>query len=209
MIMPIALRELGATCDDSKWLGDVFRALCGQDVKLDFGQKQTLASLQRENEKHTRYIETRRESDRKRKADARARYANAGGNAPQVSAQIPASPQAAATVPRQSGGKPRETGADSVAVDLSQVDVSDDSFFSGKSDAVLMARKITGDMGKAAGVYWRKWIKADEENGEPEFLQILFQFNREIKAGEDVANRGAAFTQRLKDWRKGKAKQKQ
>ena len=60
-----------------------------------------------------------------------------------------------------------------------------------------MARKITGDMGKAAGVYWRKWIAKNEEG---KFLEILFQFKREIEAGEDVENRGAAFTQRLKDW---------
>ena len=69
--------------------------------------------------------------------------------------------------------------------------------------------QITGDMGKAAGVYWRNWIKADAANGESQFLEILFAFKREIEAGEDVENRGAAFTQRLKDWRKhNPAKQK-
>lgn len=193
MVKPQSLWALFKTCENSQWLGDICRALGGQAVALDNGQRYMLQSLKLDNEWHNEAIEERQRRERERKAKYRHEREKQG-NAP-APESLPASESKAkkpapATVARR-------TVAGTVDVDLSKVDISDDGFFSGAADSVLMARKITGDMGKAAGVYWRKWIAKNEEG---KFLEILFQFKREIEAGEDVENRGAAFTQRLKDW---------
>lgn len=47
-IRPVSLAQLCVTCDNSKWLGDVMRALGGQDVKLDCGQRATLEIVRRD-----------------------------------------------------------------------------------------------------------------------------------------------------------------
>ena len=204
MVKPQSLWALFKSCEDSQWLGDVCRALGGQNVALDKGQRFMLQSLKLDNEWHNEAIEERQRTQRERQARYRERQAKdtqgatAKTPAPKITANSSATPKKPAPAPV---AIPRRTG-ETVNADLSKVDISDDGFFSGVCDSVLMARKITGDMGKAAGVFWRNWIKADAEKGEGDFLQILFSFKREIQAGEDVENRGAAFTQRLKDWRK-------
>jgi len=163
-----------------------------------------LQSLKLDNEWHNEAIEERQRTQRERQARYRGRQAKDTQGA---TAKTPAPKSAAnSSAPQNKPAPapvaiPRRTG-ETVNADLSKVDISDDGFFSGVCDSVLMARKITSDMGKGAGVFWRNWIKADAANGEGDFLQILFSFKREIQAGEDVENRGAAFTQRLKDWRK-------
>jgi len=204
MVKPQSLWALFKSCEDSQWLGDVCRALGGQNVALDKGQRFMLQSLKLDNEWHNEAIEERQRTQRERQARYRERQAKdtqgatAKTPAPKSAANSSATPKKPAPAPV---AIPRRTG-ETVNADLSKVDISDDGFFSGVCDSVLMARKITGDMGKGAGVFWRNWIKADAANGEGDFLQILFSFKREIIAGEDVENRGAAFTQRLKDWRK-------
>ena len=204
MVKPQSLWALFKSCEDSQWLGDVCRALGGQNVALDKGQLYMLQSLKLDNEWHNEAIEERQRTQRERQARYRERQAKdtqgatAKTPAPKSAANSSATPKKPAPAPV---AIPRRTG-ETVNADLSKVDISDDGFFSGVCDSVLMARKITGDMGKGAGVFWRNWIKADAANGEGDFLQILFSFKREIIAGEDVENRGAAFTQRLKDWRK-------
>ena len=207
MVKPQSLWALFKTCENSQWLGDVCRALGGQNVALDKGQLYMLQSLKLDNEWHNEAIEEQQRRERERKAEYR-RKRETQGDTP---APAPKTPATSATAEKPAPAPvaiPRRTG-ETVNADLSKVDISEDNFFSGNSDAVLMARKITCDMGKAAGVYWRNWIKADAANGESQFLEILFAFKREIEAGEDVENRGAAFTQRLKDWRKhNPAKQK-
>lgn len=202
MVKPQLLWALFKSCEDSQWLGDVCRALGGQNVALDKGQLFMLQSLKLDNEWHNEAIDARQRTQRERQARYRERQAkDTQGDTP---APAPKTPATSATAKKPAPAPvaiPRRTG-ETVNADLSKVDISEDNFFSGNSDAVLMARKITCDMGKAAGVYWRNWIKADAANGESQFLEILFAFKREIEAGEDVENRGAAFTQRLKDWRK-------
>ena len=175
MVKPQILWALFKSCEDSQWLGDVCRALGGQNVTLDKGQRFMLQSLKLDNEWHNEAIEEQQRRERERKAEYRRKRETQG--------DTPA--PAPVAIPRRTG--------ETVNADLSKVDISEDNFFSGNSDAVLMARKITGDMGKGAGVYWRNWIKADAANGEGQFLEILFAFKREIEAGEDVENRGAAF----------------
>ena len=83
-----------------------------------------------------------------------------------------------------------ETGTGTVNVKL-----NDDVFFSGKHDAVILARAVTGDNKRLSCRTWRKEIA---RIGEDMFLQELFTFWREIRAGEDCQNRGAAFTKRIK-----------
>ncbi len=202
MVKPQSLWALFKTCENSQWLGDICRALGGQNVALDNGQRYMLQSLKLDNEWHNEAIEERQRRERERKAKYRQEREKQGATAKTPAPKSAANSSAPQNKPAPAPvAIPRRTG-ETVNADLSKVDISDDGFFSGVCDSVLMARKITGDMGKGAGVFWRNWIKADAEKGEGDFLQILFSFKREILAGEDVENRGAAFTQRLKDWRK-------
>ena len=203
MVKPQELWALFKTCDDSRWLGDICRALGGQAVALDAGQMHTLKALEQGNEWHTEAVEERRRRERERKARYRERLAQSAHAEPNAQGTRK-EPEAKGNLTPKKSDVPRRTASVLPTVDLSQVDISDEAFFSGQYDAVLMARKVTGDTGKGAGVYWRKWINEDPTKGESEFLEILFQFKREIQAGEDVENRGAAFTQRLKKWREGK-----
>lgn len=50
MIKPDTLANLFATCDNSSWVGDICRALGGQKVELDYGQRQVLAQIQLDSE---------------------------------------------------------------------------------------------------------------------------------------------------------------
>ena len=47
MISPRELLALFQTCDDSRWIGDVCRALGGQAVALDATQRRALRKLAR------------------------------------------------------------------------------------------------------------------------------------------------------------------
>lgn len=95
---------------------------------------------------------------------------------------------------RESGSAGTGTGA----VDLSKIDTSDEGIMSGAADYVLIAQAVTGDTSRSASAFWRKWVKQGGEAGEGEFREELFTFRRELAAGEDVRNKGAAFTARLK-----------
>lgn len=95
---------------------------------------------------------------------------------------------------RESGSAGTGTGT----VDLSKIDTSDEGIMSGAADYVLIAQAVTGDTSRSASAFWRKWVKQGGEAGEGEFREELFTFRRELAAGEDVRNKGAAFTARLK-----------
>ncbi len=84
---------------------------------------------------------------------------------------------------------------------MSKIDTSDEGIMAGSADYVLIAQAVTGDTGRSASAFWRKWVKQGGEAGEGEFREELFTFRRELAAGEDVRNKGAAFTARLKNRR--------
>lgn len=50
MVKPASLWSLFKTCSDPTWLGQVCRALGGQDVSLDFGQQQMYAQIRQDSE---------------------------------------------------------------------------------------------------------------------------------------------------------------
>lgn len=45
MVRPRKLWALFMACDDSRWLGDICRALGGQEVELDAKQRRVLRTL--------------------------------------------------------------------------------------------------------------------------------------------------------------------
>lgn len=65
-------------------------------------------------------------------------------------------------------------------------------FFDAQWDPVVIACAIAGDVGSN-----RRWRQLAARVGEDVFRQELFQFYREVRAGEDVENRGAALNARL------------
>ncbi|HBO99113.1 MAG TPA: hypothetical protein DD637_04680 [Verrucomicrobia bacterium] len=71
MIKPESLWGLFKNCTDSKWLGDICRALGGQDVDLDFGQTQMLQSIKQDSEWMDERMEAQREKERERKRNFR------------------------------------------------------------------------------------------------------------------------------------------
>lgn len=66
MIKPESLWCLLQDCADSKWLGDICRALGGQEVELDFGQQQALKIIRRDSELMDERMEVQREKERER-----------------------------------------------------------------------------------------------------------------------------------------------
>ena len=68
MIKPQTLWGLFKTCQDSKWLGDVCRALGRQDIELDFGQKQIKSLIEQDSGWYDENIAVNREEEKKRKA---------------------------------------------------------------------------------------------------------------------------------------------
>ena len=71
MIKPESLWCLLQDCADSKWLGDICRALGGQEVELDFGQQQALKIIRRDSELMDERMEVQREKERERKRNLR------------------------------------------------------------------------------------------------------------------------------------------
>lgn len=77
MIKPDSLEALFATCPDSKWVGDICRALGGQEVELDMGQQMMLAQVRRDSERmdewaadqKARWAERQRRKRQKDKGD--------------------------------------------------------------------------------------------------------------------------------------------
>lgn len=72
-INPDALYNLCAKCPDSKWVGDICRRLCGQEVELDFGQEQTFLVVRDACIIYAKRLDEMRERERKRKARYRER----------------------------------------------------------------------------------------------------------------------------------------
>ena len=66
MIKPESLWSLCKSCPDSKWIGDIMRALGGQEVTLDFGQKQMLTTIQSDSQWMDEHFEKKRERERQR-----------------------------------------------------------------------------------------------------------------------------------------------
>ena len=75
MVKPAYLWALCKTCRDSKWIGDICRRLGGQEVELDFGQRQVFEMIRMDSEWMDERIEERREQARQRKARERERKA--------------------------------------------------------------------------------------------------------------------------------------
>ena len=73
MIKPESLWSLCKSCPDSKWIGDIMRALGGQEVTLDFGQKQMLVAVQNDSQWMDERIEEIRERHRKNMKEYRNR----------------------------------------------------------------------------------------------------------------------------------------
>ena len=73
MIKPESLWSLCKSCPDSKWIGDIMRALGGQEVTLDFGQRQMLSAIQNDSQWMDERFEKKRERMRKRICDYRER----------------------------------------------------------------------------------------------------------------------------------------
>ncbi len=66
------------------------------------------------------------------------------------------------------------------------------AFFSGEYDAVSIILALTADYGSI-----NRWRQLVRTKGEPAVCEELFTFWREIRAGEDCANRAAALNKRL------------
>ena len=98
MVKPQSLWALFKTCENSQWLGDVCRALGGQNVALDKGQLYMLQSLKLDNEWHNEAIEERQRRERERKAEYR-RKRETQGDTPAPAPKTPAT-IAAAKSPR-------------------------------------------------------------------------------------------------------------
>ena len=75
MIKPTYLWALCKTCQDSKWIGDICRFLGGQDVTLDFGQKQVADMVKMDSDWMDERINWNREAARMRQARAREKRA--------------------------------------------------------------------------------------------------------------------------------------
>lgn len=67
MIQPSSLWSLFKNCNDSEWIGKVCRALGGQEVDLDFGQKMMLSQLKQDSEWMDERIAEQRERWRSKK----------------------------------------------------------------------------------------------------------------------------------------------
>lgn len=72
MIKPESLWSLFKTCADSKWVGDICRALGRQEVDLDYGQKMMLATIRQDSEWMDERIDDQRSrwAERQRKSRA-------------------------------------------------------------------------------------------------------------------------------------------
>ena len=84
MIKPATLWALCKTCTNSKWIGDVCRALGGQAVELDFGQQQAFNAIQTDSGWMDERIEWEKEANRKRVAEYRKRQREASGKGEDV-----------------------------------------------------------------------------------------------------------------------------
>ena len=73
MIKPESLWTLCKSCPDSKWVGDILRALGGQTVELDFGQAQMLSAIQNDSQWMDERIEKNRAKQRMRLSEYRER----------------------------------------------------------------------------------------------------------------------------------------
>ncbi len=73
-IKPDAIWRLFEKCGDSKWLGDICRKIGGQDVELDFGQKQVFEILIAECAIFHNFLAAKREKDRKRQEEWRKKH---------------------------------------------------------------------------------------------------------------------------------------
>ena len=199
MVKPDSLWLFFKHCKDSRFVGDVCRTLGGQEVQLDAAAAERVEELQEAVEWHDNAVAGLRERERARKRHYRAAAqsgktadAKSGGNA--------------------DGGNGNAEAPEAVAVGveplaLEEVDISDDAIRWGDFDAVQQAAKITGDHGKPARAFWRRWIR-ETADGESQFREELFTFRRELQAGEIPDNAGAAFTQRLKNLTARNAKAK-
>lgn len=85
MVKPSYLWALCKTCSDSKWLGDICRCLGGQEVPLDFGQRQAYSAIMMDSDWMDERIRERREKDaekhrqwRERRDKARRKQVVAG-----------------------------------------------------------------------------------------------------------------------------------
>lgn len=63
MVKPSYLWALCKTCSDSRWLGDICRSLGGQEVPLDFGQRQAYSAIMMDSDWMDERIRERREKD--------------------------------------------------------------------------------------------------------------------------------------------------
>lgn len=83
MIKPDSLEALFATCPDSKWVGDICRALGGQEVELDMGQQMMLAQVRRDSERMDEWAADQRERWKDRKRALRAKKNGVSHDVPQ------------------------------------------------------------------------------------------------------------------------------
>ena len=209
------------TCDDSKWIGDICRALGGQLVDLDYGQRQMVNSIKLDSGWMDERIEEQRERWRDRQRKHRSDKARDIGDIrdngdmsqchtchdTSVPPSVPPSIRPSNTsISRSVTVRARGNGNGNGTVDSSTVRLVDDFktalaqdstggsvFFDPTFDAVIMAVAVTGD-----GASARRWRQACQRVGEDVFRQELFSFYREIRAGEDCNNRGATLNARLK-----------
>lgn len=65
MVNPASLWSLFKNCRDSKWLGDICRALGRQEVELDYGQRMVLSQIQDDS----KWMDERIEEQKKRWAE--------------------------------------------------------------------------------------------------------------------------------------------
>lgn len=228
MIKPASLWGLFKTCESSEWLGTVCRALGGQEVTLDFGQQQAVRMISLDSGWLDEAVEAKREKWRERQKahrakDGAAQDAEGGASVTShnvtpvthegVTAQCHDLPSVLPSVrpsvhPSSQTNTIRSDIEPKGAVDFGsglKVEIekfkkavqSDQTgggvFFDPAYDPVVMACALTKERDTA-----RVWRKAMDRVGDGRMREELFAFYRELLAGEEPDNRGAALNARLK-----------
>lgn len=217
MIKPDTLRHLFEHCPSDQLLGKICRALGGQEVSLDDSQKELVNMVLRDSESMDDRAEKKREYERNKKRRQREKpkdkndpecpeghMGTQGDNDGHPS--VPSLPSIRPSIrpsvhptnqvetdhvtvpPARSKSKPE-------SVDWSRVKCAvDEDFFDPIQDPALQAAKLIGDHEVRFRRYARGWI---DRNGDEAFRTELFEFHREIAAGEEPNDRAKAFTARL------------
>ena len=228
MIKPETLWGLFKNCPDSKWLGDICRALGRQDVGLTFDQAQVVRLIQQDSEWLDERIEGQRErwAERQRKkrgrdnenvtechGDNRDKGDVTDVTVTSVTSECHGDSRDTPDVTNKPTKPTKPTNPTKPYIYRSDTDtdirareVSGSGSGSGRSVNVLALSDEDFFSGKYSAMELVQslcgkgfWGKAIRQLGECVVLEELHTFVAELKAGETPKNLGATMTKRLKD----------